>query len=87
MAFYPTNWEATSAKQLSEYQSERERFLARGREVVGISVDSIMNTTFGSGNRTLGFPLCSDFWPHGEVAVLRSASGAEPCGNRANAPS
>jgi peroxiredoxin len=37
--------------------------------VVGVSVDSTVNT--GAWERKIGpidFPLCSDFYPHGEVA-------------------
>jgi peroxiredoxin len=69
LAFYPVNWEAVSAQQMVAYQVEREKFLARGAEVVAISVDSIMNTT--SWEREIGpfdFLLGSDFWPHGEVS-------------------
>lgn len=69
LAFYPLNWEAVSARQLVEYQVERRRFVASNTEVVGISVDSIMNTT--EWEREIGpldYPLCSDFWPHGEVS-------------------
>lgn len=69
LAFYPSNWEKTSANQLTSYQSERPRLLAHDLEPVGISVDSIMNTT--AWERVIGpldFALCSDFWPHGEVS-------------------
>ena len=69
LAFYPLNWEPVSTQQAIAYQVEREKFLARNAEVVGISVDHIMNTT--SWEREIGpfdFPLCSDFWPHGEVS-------------------
>jgi mycoredoxin-dependent peroxiredoxin len=69
LAFYPTNWESVSGQQLSEYQTQRDKFVAAHAEVVAISVDSIMNTT--EWERELGpfdFPLCSDFWPHGEVS-------------------
>ncbi|HWX94271.1 MAG TPA: redoxin domain-containing protein [Terriglobales bacterium] len=69
LAFYPLNWEAVSARQLVEYQVERRRFVAGNTEVVGISVDSIMNTT--EWEREIGpfdYPLGSDFWPHGEVS-------------------
>jgi peroxiredoxin len=69
LAFYPGNWESLSARQLVEYQQERPQFAARNTEIVAISVDSIMNTT--EWERELGpfdFPLCSDFWPHGEVS-------------------
>jgi peroxiredoxin len=68
LAFYPLNWQATSARQLVEYQAQRLRYTPTA-EVVGISVDSIMNTTVWE--RDIGafdYPLCSDFWPHGEVS-------------------
>ena len=70
LAFYPLNWEPVSAQQLVAYQAEREKIAPRA-EVVGISVDSIMNTTVWE--RDIGpfdYPLCSDFWPHGEVSRL-----------------
>jgi alkyl hydroperoxide reductase subunit AhpC len=69
LAFYPVNWEPVSARQFVEYQAEREKFSSRNAEVVGISVDSIMNTT--EWEREIGpfdYPFCSDFWPHGEVS-------------------
>lgn len=68
LAFYPLNWEPVSAEQVVAYQVEREKFLELNTEIVTISVDSIMNTT--AWEREIGpfdFPMCSDFWPHGEV--------------------
>ena len=70
VAFYPSNWEAVSGQQMMDYQVRREEFLASETETVVICVDSIMNTT--SWEREIGpfdFPMCSDFWPHGEVAA------------------
>jgi len=68
LAFYPVNWESISARQLAEYQAERARFFPEA-EIIGISVDSIMNTTVWERDiGPLEFPLCSDFWPHGEVS-------------------
>src|SRR5713101_10190287 len=69
LAFYPLNWEPVSTQQMVAYQVEREKFATHEAEVVGISVDSIMNTT--AWEREIGpldYPLCSDFWPHGEVS-------------------
>ena len=69
LAFYPANREPVSAQQMVTYQVEREKFLARQTEVLGINVDSIMHTT--SWEREIGpfdFLLASDFWPHGEVS-------------------
>jgi peroxiredoxin len=82
LAFYPFNWQETSASQLVSYQVQRPRVLANNAEIVAITVDSIMNTT--AWERAIGpfdFSLCSDFWPHGEVSerygVLRK-SGEKP---------
>ena len=79
LAFYPLNWEPVSARQMIDYQVQREKLVASDAEVIGISVDSIMNTT--AWEREIGpfdYPLCSDFWPHGEVSrkygVLRDAN-------------
>ena len=69
LAFYPLNWEAVSTEQMVAYQVEREKFLELHAEIVGISVDSIMNIT--SWEREIGpfdYALCSDFWPHGSVS-------------------
>jgi alkyl hydroperoxide reductase subunit AhpC len=68
LAFYPFNWQQVSAAQLISYQVQRPRVLASNAEIVAITVDSIMNTT--AWEHEIGpfdFPMCSDFWPHGEV--------------------
>ena len=38
--FYPANREPVSAQQMVAYQVEREKFIARQAEVLGISVDT-----------------------------------------------
>jgi peroxiredoxin len=88
LAFYPANREPVSAQQMVTYQVEREKFLARQAEVLGINVDSIMHTT--SWERELGpfnFLLASDFWPHGEVSrrygVLREVDPFKGASERA----
>jgi peroxiredoxin len=88
LVFYPANREPVSARQMVSYQVEREKFLARQAEVLGISVDSIMNTT--SWEREIGpfdFLLGSDFWPHGAVSrqygVLREADPFKGASERA----
>jgi peroxiredoxin (alkyl hydroperoxide reductase subunit C) len=78
LAFYAFNWQETRARQIIECQAEGARIRQLKAEVVGITVDSIMNIT--AWEREIGpidFPLCSDFWPHGEVSqrygVLRTS--------------
>ena len=70
LAFYPFNWQTESAQQMAAYQAQRSRVLALPAETVAITVDSIMNTT--AWEHEIGpfeFPMCSDFWPHGEVCA------------------
>jgi peroxiredoxin len=70
LSFYPFNWQDATARQLIEYQAQRPRFQSLNSEVVAITSDSIMNTA--AWERKIGpfdFPLCSDFWPHGEVCM------------------
>ncbi len=88
LAFYPSNWEKVSAEQMIAYQVEREKFKAHNAEVVGITVDSIMNIT--SWERDIGpfdYFLCSDFWPHGQVCeqygVLRKSDPFRGASERA----
>ncbi len=88
LAFYPANWDPVSAQQLVTYQVEREKFQARQAEVLGISVDHIMNAA--AWEREIGpfdFLLGSDFWPHGEISreygVLRETGLFQGASERA----
>lgn len=87
-AFYPFNWQEASVRQMCAYQEQRARILARNAETVGVSVESIMNTTAWERARgPFDFPICSDFWPHGEVCarygVLRTQGTGAGAGERA----
>src|SRR5262249_28597954 len=88
LAFYPFNWIDASAQQMSEYQTHRPRILSSNAETVAINVESIMNTTaWEREHGPFDFPLCSDFWPHGEVCarygVLRTAPPTAGASERA----
>ena len=79
LAFYPANWSEVSRAQLVEFQAEREELRARQTLAVTVCVDSIMNTT--AWEREIGpldFPLCADFWPHGEVSRSFGAFRDQP---------
>ena len=68
LAFYPSNWDPVSTRQMVTYQVER-KIEARQAEVLGISVDHIMNAV--AWEREIGpfdFLLASDFWPHGAIS-------------------
>jgi len=88
LAFYPFNWQEISASQLVSYQAQRPQVLASNAEIVTITVDSVMNAT--AWERVIGpfdFPMCSDFWPHGEVSgrygVLRKSGAGAGASERA----
>ena len=88
LAFYPSNWEPVSTRQMVTYQVEREKLEARQAEVLGISVDHIMNAA--AWEREIGpfdFMLASDFWPHGaisrEYGVLRESDPFQGASERA----
>lgn len=70
LAFYPFNWQEVSAQQLVNYQAQRARVLGSSAETWTVTVDSIMNMTAWEREiGPFGFPLCSDFWPHGDVCT------------------
>ena len=74
LAFHPANWSEASRSQLTEFQAKAEELRARQTLAVSVCVDSIMNTT--AWEREIGpldFPLCADFWPHGQVSGLFGA--------------
>jgi alkyl hydroperoxide reductase subunit AhpC len=60
------------------YNADLERFAGFDTQVLGVSVDSIPSHIAWQQKSigTLSYPLCSDFWPHGEAAkkfdVLRT---------------
>jgi peroxiredoxin len=88
LAFYPFNWQEASTRQMASYQAQRARLLASNAETVAINVESIMNTTaWERENGPFDFPLCSDFWPHGEVCarygVLRTSGPGAGASERA----
>ncbi len=88
LAFYPANWSEVSRTQLTEFQAESEKLRSRQALAVSVSVDSIMNMT--AWEREIGpldFPMCADFWPHGQVCgmfgVLREDEPMRGAGDRA----
>jgi len=70
LAFYPADWTPVCASQLPSLNSDLERIAGYDAQLVGISVDSIPSHTAWQKKEIgiLGFPLASDFYPHGKVA-------------------
>jgi alkyl hydroperoxide reductase subunit AhpC len=69
VTFHPLDWTPTCESQVPILNTMREKFAACGAQVVDISVDSI-ESHIAWQEREIGsmqFPLCADFYPHGEV--------------------
>lgn len=68
LAFYPADWSSVCSRQLGEYAATLEEFRSNNAVVLGISVDGVESHRAWSQALNIGFPLLSDFWPHGAVA-------------------
>jgi alkyl hydroperoxide reductase subunit AhpC len=69
VTFHPLDWTPTCESQLPILDSLQAQFKAAGGKLLDISVDSI-ESHLAWQRKEIGmmrFPLCSDFYPHGEV--------------------
>jgi len=79
VTFHPLDWTPTCESQLPILDSLRDRFAAADGQLLDISVDSIQSHLAWQRKEIgmMRFPLCSDFFPHGEVTrmfdILREA--------------
>jgi peroxiredoxin len=79
LAFYPADWSPVCGDQMSLYNQVLPEFQRLDAEVLGISVDGIWSHLAFAKDRSLHFPLLSDFEPKGAVAkqygVYRDGDG------------
>ena len=70
LAFYPLDWSSTCTAEMPAFNASLSRFQGLDAEIVGISVDSIHSHIAWQEKSigTLGYPLASDFFPHGQTA-------------------
>jgi|SRR5215467_12025770 len=55
---------------MPSYEEDRSEFERRNTQVLGISTDNVFsNEAWAKSMGGLSYPLLSDFWPHGAVAV------------------
>ena len=69
VTFHPLDWTPTCESQLPILDSLHGRFKQAGGQLLDISVDSI-ESHLAWQRKEIGmmrFPLCSDFYPHGDV--------------------
>jgi len=69
VTFHPLDWTPTCESQLPILDSLHDKFAAANGQLLDISVDSIQSHLAWQKKEigTMRFPLCSDFFPHGEV--------------------
>ncbi len=69
VTFHPLDWTPTCESQLPILDSMHAKFAEAGGKLLDISVDSIESHVAWQRKEIgmMRFPLCSDFYPHGEV--------------------
>jgi peroxiredoxin len=79
IVFFPLTFTSVCGGELTRLRDELDDFVGEDRALVAISTDSSAVHRAFDEREYLGFPLLSDFWPHGEVAraygVLDETSG------------
>lgn len=68
LAFYPADWSPVCGDQVTLYNQVLPEFRSRGADLLGLSVDGAWCHRAFARDRSLNFPLLSDFEPKGEVA-------------------
>lgn len=67
--FYPFAFSGVCTGEMSAIRDRLDEFMTFETEVVAISCDPVYSLRSFADADGLNFPLLSDFWPHGEVAM------------------
>ncbi|HRW20038.1 MAG TPA: peroxiredoxin [Dermatophilaceae bacterium] len=68
VVFYPFAFSGICTGELREIRDTLEDFQDDGIQVLAVSCDPMYALRVFADQEGYFFPLCSDFWPHGEVA-------------------
>lgn len=83
VVFYPFTFTGVCHGELCELRDDISSFEAAGVQVLAVSCDSVHSQRKWAEEEGFGFPVLSDFWPHGATAqaygVFNDALG---CANR-----
>jgi peroxiredoxin (alkyl hydroperoxide reductase subunit C) len=83
LVFYPFTFTGVCQRELCSLRDDIGSFEQAGVQVLAVSCDSPFVQAKWAEEQKFGFPLLSDFWPHGEVSraygVFNEAMG---CANR-----
>ena len=73
LVFYPYAFSGICTGELCELRDNLSAFESDGVQVLAISTDPVFTLRAWTEREAFGFPLLSDFWPHGEVAQAYDA--------------
>ena len=80
LVFFPFAFSRICRGELCEIRDDYERFRSEHVRTVAISCDPMFTLRAWDEAENLGFPLLSDFWPHGAASagygVLQDSCGA-----------
>jgi peroxiredoxin len=68
LVFYPLAFSRICSGELSVLRDDLPSFSNDRVQLLTVSVDSVFSHKVWAEQEGFGFPLLSDFWPHGEVA-------------------
>lgn len=68
LVFFPFAFSGVCTGELRELRDDGHRIARAGGQLLAVSCDPMFSLRVFADQDGLGFPLLSDFWPHGEVA-------------------
>lgn len=77
LVFYPFAFTGVCTGELCALRDELVPAVPEGTAVLAVSCDSMFSLRVFAEQEDLGFPLLSDFWPHGAVASAYDVFDAE----------
>lgn len=84
MAFFPAAFTPVCTAQLPSYEERMADFVRLDAQVLAISTDNVFSIEgWCAALGGLSYPVLSDFWPHGFVAVKYGVLRAEGIAERA----
>jgi mycoredoxin-dependent peroxiredoxin len=79
LVFYPFAFSGICTSELTQVRDDLARFQNDDVQVLAISTDPVFSLKAFDDAEKLGYPLLSDFWPHGDAArsygVFNDTSG------------
>jgi peroxiredoxin len=84
LVFYPFTFTGVCEGELCRLRDDHSQFVDAGVQVVAVSCDPAPSQKRWAEEQRWGFPVISDFWPHGAIAQAYGVFNDERgCANRA----